>query len=55
MRIPAGRRAAAASLQRRGPRWARRRRTVMADLAYALLLIGGFGLLVLTLRGLQRL
>ena len=30
-------------------------RDVMADLAYALLLIGGFALLVLTLRGLQRL
>jgi len=27
----------------------------MADLAYALLLTGGFALLVLTLRGLQRL
>jgi hypothetical protein len=27
----------------------------MADLAYVLLLIGGFALLVLTLRGLQRL
>ncbi|TQM09288.1 hypothetical protein FB558_5040 [Pseudonocardia kunmingensis] len=34
---------------------ARQRRTVMADLAYALLLTGGFALLVLTLRGLQRL
>ena len=28
---------------------------VMADLAYALVLIGGFALLVLTMRGLQRL
>jgi hypothetical protein len=35
---------------------ARRRRTwAMADLAYALLLIGGFAVLVLALRGLQRL
>lgn len=31
------------------------RRTVMADLAYVLLLIGGFALLLLTMRGLQRL
>jgi hypothetical protein len=31
------------------------RRFVMADLAYALLLIGGFAVLLLTLRGLQRL
>jgi hypothetical protein len=36
-----------------GPR--RRRKTEMADLAYALLLIGGFAVLVLALRGLQRL
>jgi hypothetical protein len=28
---------------------------VMADLAYALVLIGGFALLLMTLRGLQRL
>jgi hypothetical protein len=28
---------------------------VMADLAYALVLIGGFALLLLTMRGLQRL
>ena len=28
---------------------------VMADLAYALLLVGGFAVLVLTLRGLERL
>jgi len=28
---------------------------VMADLAYALLLVGGFAVLALTLRGLQRL
>jgi hypothetical protein len=28
---------------------------VMADLAYALVLIGGFALLVLMMRGLQRL
>jgi hypothetical protein len=34
----------------RGPR-----RNVMADLAYALVLIGGFALLLLTMRGLQRL
>jgi hypothetical protein len=33
----------------------RRRKTEMADLAYALLLIGGFAVLVLVLRGLQRL
>jgi hypothetical protein len=32
-----------------------RRRTVMADLACALLLIGGFALLLLMMRGLQRL
>jgi hypothetical protein len=30
-------------------------RTEMADLAYALLLIAGFAVLVLTLRGLRRL
>lgn len=30
-------------------------KTEMADLAYALLLIGGFAVLVLALRGLQRL
>ena len=33
----------------------RRRKTEMADLAYALLLIGGFAVLALALRGLQRL
>jgi hypothetical protein len=32
-----------------------RRRTGMADLAYALLLICGFALLLLMMRGLQRL
>jgi hypothetical protein len=37
------------------PTGPRRRRTGMADLAYALLLIGGFALLLLTMRGLQRL
>jgi hypothetical protein len=31
------------------------RRTRMADLAYALLLIGSFALLLLMMRGLQRL
>jgi hypothetical protein len=31
------------------------RRPVMADLAYVLLVIGGFAVLVLTMRGLQRL
>jgi hypothetical protein len=38
-------------------RWRRvlRRRHVMADLAYVLLVIGGFAVLALTLRGLQRL
>jgi hypothetical protein len=37
------------------PQGTRLRRTGMADLAYALLLIGGFALLLLTMRGLQRL
>jgi hypothetical protein len=37
------------------PMGSQRRRTVMADLAYALLLIGGFALLLLMMRGLQRL
>lgn len=31
------------------------RRSVMADLAYALVLVGAFAVLLLTLRGLQRL
>jgi hypothetical protein len=40
---------------RRGqPGW-RPRRYVMADIGYALVLIGGFAVLVLALRGLQRL
>lgn len=37
------------------PRWPRVEENVMADVAYALLLVGGFAVLVLTLRGLQRL
>jgi hypothetical protein len=37
------------------PGWSRPRRDLMADLAYALLLVGGFAVLALTLRGLQRL
>jgi hypothetical protein len=37
------------------PNGPRQRRTSMADLAYALLLIGGFALLLLMVRGLQRL
>jgi hypothetical protein len=35
--------------------WPRRRRTEMVDLGYALVLVGGFAVLLLTLRGLQRL
>ena len=37
---------------RRAPR---RGRTTMADVAYVLVLVGGFALLALTLRGLERL
>jgi hypothetical protein len=37
------------------PPWPQPRRTVMADLAYVLLLIAGFALLMLTMRGLQQL
>ena len=37
------------------PTGPRSRRTSMADLAYALVLSGGFALLLLTMRGLQRL
>jgi hypothetical protein len=37
------------------PGWPRYEEDVMADLAYALLLVGGFAVLALTLRGLQRL
>jgi hypothetical protein len=38
------------------PRWrVLPRSRVMADLAYVLLVIGGFAVLVLTVRGLQRL
>ncbi|MGH8964583.1 MAG: hypothetical protein ACRDXB_04525 [Actinomycetes bacterium] len=44
-----------ASLRPSRPRGTRRRRTGMADLAYALLLIGGFALLLVMMRGLQRL
>ncbi len=36
-------------------RVARPEEDVMADVAYALLLVGGFAVLALTLRGLQRL
>lgn len=38
-----------------GLRWPRRRRTDMADLGYALVLVGGFAVLLLALRGLARL
>ena len=44
-----------ASLRPPRPIRLRRRRTGMADLAYVLLLIGGFALLLMTMRGLQRL
>ena len=45
-----------ASWASRRPRRSRpEERTEMADLAYALLLIAGFAVLALTLRGLQRL
>jgi hypothetical protein len=55
VKVTAGRRPAVASLRRHGQRGRGPRRNVMADLAYALVLIGGFALLVLALRGLQRL
>jgi hypothetical protein len=55
VRIQATATVAVASWGRRDHWDPRPRRTEMADMAYVLLLLGGFALLALTLRGLQRL
>jgi hypothetical protein len=55
VKVTAHQRAAVGSLPRHDRRGRGPRRNVMADLAYALVLIGGFALLVLAMRGLQRL